>query len=151
MPAFYSEGDSEMAEKTGFMTKFQRESVTPGTYTDIAQVASITPPQMEREVVEVDDLNPADGVKRKLAGLIDAGEVSLTLNFDPADADHQGLESDFHAGVAQNYRIVLPGNYGWTFSGIVTGFAPSEISAGEVMQAEVTIAVTNKPVLGAVV
>lgn len=135
-------------EMTGLKTKFQREGATPGTYEDIAQVAGITPPQPERETVDVEDLDPADGVKKKLAGLIDAGEVSLTLNFDPENTGHTDLEADFYAGVAKNYRIKLPNNFGWTFSGLVTGFAPNEIASGDVIQVEVTIAVSGKPVLG---
>lgn len=135
-----------MAEMTGLKTRFERED--GGTYETIAQVANITPPQPERETVEVEDLDPADGVMKKLAGLIDPGEVSLTLNFDPADNGHKALEDDFYAGVARNYRIVLPNGYGWTFSGIVTAFAPQEISAGDVLQVEVTIAVSGKPTLG---
>jgi len=74
-----------MGEITGLKTKFYREGDTAGTYEEIAQIASITPPQPEREVVEVDELDPPGEVRKKLAGLIDAGEASLTLNFDPAN------------------------------------------------------------------
>lgn len=138
-----------MAEMTGLKTKFLRESeTTPGTYEAIAQVAGITPPQSEREVVEVEDLDPVDGVMKKLAGRLDPGEVSLTLNFDPTNTGHMDLEADFYAGEAHNYRIVLPNNYGWTFSGVVTGWSPSEIAASDVIQVEVTIAVSGKPTLG---
>lgn len=137
-----------MAEITGLKTKFQREGATQGTFEDVAQVAGITPPQPERETVDVEDLDPADGVKKKLAGLIDAGEVSLTLNFDPTNTGHTALEGDFYAGVERKYRIKLPNNYGWTFSGLVTGFAPNDIASGDVVQVEVTIAVSGKPVLG---
>jgi hypothetical protein len=141
-----------MPEATGLHTKFLRETDVPGTFDEIAMVANITPPQLQRDVVEVDNLNPANDVKKKLLGLIDAGEMTVTLNFDPEDAGHQDLESDFHAGLEHNYRIEFPydatqflsGGY-YDIVGVVTGFAPQEISAGDVMQAEVTIAVTAKP------
>jgi hypothetical protein len=142
----------KMAEQTGLHTKFLRETSTPGTYSEVAMVATITPPQLQRDVVEVDSLNPANDIRNKLLGLIDAGEMTVTLNFDPEEQGHEDLESDFHAGLAHNYRIEFPfddtvysaGGY-YDITGIVTGFAPQEISAGDVMQAEVTIAVTAKP------
>ncbi|HYF94420.1 MAG TPA: phage tail tube protein [Symbiobacteriaceae bacterium] len=138
-----------MGEQVGLKTKFQRETAVPGTYEDIAQLAGVTPPQSERDVAEVEDLNPTDGIKKKLPGPIDAGEVALTLNFDAANAGHDTLQDDFYAGTEHNYRIVLPDGYTWTVKGFVSGFAPSEIAAGDVIQAEVTITVTEKPVLAA--
>lgn len=134
-----------MAEATGLGTKFKRETAVPGAYEAIAMIANITPPGAQRDVVEVDDLAPLNDVKKKLLGLIDCGELGLTLNFDPADTGHDDLQDDFDAGIAHKYQIVLVGGGTWSITGIVTGFAPSEISAGDVMQAEVTITVTAKP------
>ncbi len=134
-----------MAEATGLGTKFNRETDVPGTFAAVGMIANITPPGAQRDVVEVDDLNPVNEVKKKLVGLIDSGELSLTLNYDPEDAGHGDLEDDFHAGLAHNYQIELASGGIWGITGIVTGFAPSEISAGDVMQAEVTITVTAKP------
>jgi len=135
-------------EYAGLKSQFQREGATQGQYETVAQVASIQPPQLEREVIEVEDLDPADGVKKKLAGTIDPGEVTVTLNFDPADNGHTALESDFYAGVSRNYRVRLPNGKGWTFPAIVTGWAPQELSEGDVIQVEVTLTVTGKPEFG---
>lgn len=139
-----------MAETLGLKTVFQREGATTGTYETVAQVASIQPPQPSRDVIEVDDLNPTDDIKKKLAGLIDAGEVTLTLNFDPSDTGHTALETDFYSGDTKNYRIKLPNGYGWTFPAFISGWAPQEISAGDVIQVEVTLTVTGKPTFGTV-
>lgn len=141
------------AERTGLGVLFQREkNLVPGKYDIIAQVASITPPQLQRELVDVEELAPTDDFKKKLVGLIDGGDFSVTLNFDPDEQGHKDLEQDLHDGVAHNYRIAFPfddevyisGAY-YTIVGLVTGFAPQEIAAAEVMQAEVTIAVVAKP------
>lgn len=128
-----------MGETTGLKTKFFREGATVGTYEEIAQIASIAPPQPEREVVDVDELDPPGEVKKKIIGLIDAGEASLTLNFDPTNTGHLDLEQDFRDGTAKNYRIKLPNDYGWTFSAFCTAYQPQEISADDVVQAEVTL------------
>ena len=140
-------------ERTGLGTTFLRETAADSSvFTAIAQVATITPPQLTRETVDVEELAPADDFKKKLVGLIDGGEFSVTLNFDPEEQGHKDLEEDFANGVPYNYRIQFPfdeevysdGGY-YDITGIVTGFAPQEITAGDVMQAEVTIAVTAKP------
>lgn len=136
-----------MAETTGLKTKFYRSE--DGTvWEEIAQVANITPPQPEREVAEVDELDPPGGIRKKLAGIIDPGEVSVTLNFDPSNQGHLKLDQDFRDGVARQYRIKLPNDYGWTFTGIVTSYAPQEISSDEVVQVEVTISLTGVYQLG---
>ncbi len=139
-----------MAETTGLKTKFYREGDTQGTFEEIAQVASITPPQAEREVTEVDELDPPGEVRKKLAGLIDPGEVTVTLNFDPDNQGHLDLEQDFRAGTWRQYRIKLPNGYGWTFTGIVTAYSPQEISSGDVVQAEVTITLTGVYTFGTI-
>lgn len=138
-----------MPETLGLKSVFQRESATPGTFETVAQVASIQPPQPEREAVEVDDLDPPDGVKKKLPGVIDVGEVTLTLNFDPEDTGHTALESDFYVGDTKNFRIKLPNGQGWTFPAFIKGWKPQELAEGDVIQVEVTLTVTGKPTFGA--
>ena len=142
-----------MSEQTGLGTKFQRENDSvAGQFDDIAQVAVIGPPGAQRDVVEVEDLAPANDIKQKVVGLIDVGEFTVTLNFDPELQGHKDLESDLHDGLTREYRIVFPfddelysaGGY-YPIDAVVTGFAPQEISAGEVRQAEVTLTVKEKP------
>lgn len=134
-----------MGEAVGLGTQFLREKATPGTYDVIAQIASITPPQLQRDTTEVEDLNPPDEFKKKLVGLIDGGDMSVTLNFDPELQGHKDLEEDFHAGLSHSYQILFKSGGYYTISGVVTQFAAQEITAGDVLQAEVTIAVDSKP------
>ena len=132
-----------MAEFTGRKTKFYREGDTQGTFEEIGSVARITPPQPEREIVEVEELDPPGEVRKKLAGLIDAGEVTVMLNFDPTLESHLALEEDFMSAEPRRYRIKLPTDYGWTFTAICTGYRPQEIVENEVVQVEVTLALTG--------
>lgn len=140
-----------MAEIRGLGTKFLRED-DYGDYDEIAQVASIGPPQLQRDVVEVESLNPTNQIKKKLPGLIDAGDLTVVLNFDPEEETQQLLETDLSVGEERTYRIEYPfdatvysSGSGYDITGVVTGFAMQEISSGDVMQAEVTITVTEKP------
>lgn len=136
-----------MAELTGLKTKFQREAEATGTFEDIAQVASIQPPNLEADEVEIEELD-GDGFMRSLPGLIDPGEVSLTVNFDPENEGHTKFYDDLLAQQLRKYRILFPGDYGWTFTGWVKSYAPTDIEGSAIMQAEVTIRVTGAATLG---
>lgn len=133
-----------MAEATGLKTKFILGA------TEIAQVSGIAPPGPTRETADVEDLDPTDEFKKKLLGLIDGGECSFTLNFDPENSTHQACEAALYSGAEQTCKIKYRSGKGYTFKGYVIGFAPQEITSGDVMQAEITIAVTSKPVYGAI-
>lgn len=133
-----------MAEATGLKTKFILGA------TEIAQVSGIAPPGPTRETADVEELNPTDEFKKKLLGLIDGGECSFTLNFDPENSTHQACEAALYSGAEQTCKIKYRSGKGYTFKGYVIGFAPQEIASGDVMQAEITIAVTSKPVYGAI-
>ncbi len=139
-------------ENTGYKTKFQREKTgTPNTWETIAQVANIQPPSIETDEAEIEELD-GDGFKRSLPGLSDAGEVKLTLNLDPENTEHNQLYQDALDKKVSKYRILFPGDaFGWTFSAWVKGYAPSEVTASDVMQVEATLRVTGKPTLGAIV
>jgi len=126
-------------EFTGKGTTFYREGTTPDTFEEVAQIARVAPPQPERGTIEVEELNPPGGVKKKLADLIDAGEVTLILNFDPTNTGHLDLRDDFKAGTVRNYRIKLPMGYGWTFPAFVSAYQPQEIASSDVVQAEVKL------------
>lgn len=128
-----------MSETLGIKTTFKWGGDT------IAQLASINPPGPERNVIEVDDLNPTDEVKKKLAGLIDAGECTLTLNFDKSATGHAALQTDFWSATTKQSTITFPDNKGTcSFSGFIKSFAPQEIGAEDVFQVQVGIEVTTK-------
>lgn len=136
-------------EAVGLGSKFQIKSGT--TYTDIAMVSSITPPQISVDDVEIEDIDPVDGYKRYLPGLKDGGEVTVTLNFDPADTGQTSLADKLEAQTIEDFRIVYPnGTDAWSFKGYVKGYAPQDLGASDVMQVEVTIKVTGKPTLGTI-
>jgi len=127
-----------MAEATGLGTTFSWNSIP------VANLVSINPPGPTRETVDVEELAPTDDFKRKLVGLIDGGESSLTINFEPTTSQHPLLTA-LYSGETKSCEIKFKNGAKITFDGLITGFAPSEITAGDVMQAEITIAVTSKP------
>lgn len=141
---------ADETEMTGMKTQFLREGATPTTFERVAHVAGITPPQYQRNMVELEDLDPPDEIIQRINGAIDAGEFSLTLNFIPGSTEHAALESDFWSGAKKNYQIKLPSGWGWTIPAVVSGWAPQDIGAEDVVQVQVTLTVKAKPTTGAI-
>lgn len=127
-----------MAEITGLRAKFYRET-SQGVFEEITQVANITPPQPEREVVDVEELAPEGDVLKKLPGAIDAGQVTVTLNFDSKNNKHILLHQDFRQGSINRYRIKFQDGFGWTFSAFCSAFQMQDIESGSVIQVQVTL------------
>ncbi len=109
-----------------FGTKFQRETVTPGTYADIAQVVNISGPSLSRDTVDATNHASTSRWKEFIGGLRDAGEVTVELQFDPDSTGHADLRSDLAVDAVHNYRIIFtdPTPTQWTFAALVTRFEP---------------------------
>lgn len=133
-----------MAGFNAYGTVFSRESITPGTYTAVANVNDITPPGIEREALDVTAHDSPDGYMEYIGGLINGGEVSITLHYDPAK--HDTLLADLESVDPVNYEITWPVAVGgsWQFAAIMTGFAPAA-PVDDKLTAELTFQVSGKP------
>lgn len=118
----------------------------PTTFTDVAEVVSITPPGMTRDAVDATHLKSAGAWRQFIAGLKDAGEASLTLNWVAAANDT--LLTAFNAETG-NYQITFPNGVMMRFAGFFTAYTPPELTADGKMEASVTVKVTGAPTLHA--
>lgn len=75
----------------------------------------------------------------RLVTILDAGDMSMELAFDPADTGHQWL-SVTGRGDYYDYRVTWPDTGGttWAFKGQVTNFSPKAPVDG-LLSADVTI------------
>lgn len=127
----------------GYNAKFGIKSGS--TYTYVAEVTNITPPGWTRDTVEVTHLTSDDKFKEFIAGLNDAGEASITLNYLPSVSD--ALVTAFTAG-AGDFRVLSPsGTVGMDFKGIVTAYSPGDFVADDKMSATFTVKATGKVTL----
>lgn len=87
----------------------------------VAEINSIGGIALTRDAVDVTDLASADAYREWIAGLKDAGELSLGMNFVRDAID--GLLVDFDSGVIRECQVVFPdtGNTTFTFDGFVKG------------------------------
>lgn len=132
-----------MAGIAAFGTQLQKGS------TPIAEVTNITGPGLSVDTIDVTSHDSADGYEELVAGIIRSGEVTLDLNFMPANATHKALVTDLASRQANTYSLVFPdtAQTTWSFSALVTGFSPGAPYDGK-LSASVTLKLTGKPTLG---
>jgi hypothetical protein len=88
---------------------YRGDSETPENFVQVTEVTAFTPPQEKADEVEVTHFESPNRRKEYIAGLIDAGEASCTINYNPAVYEiHDTLVKDFEAGDKHNYRFTLP-------------------------------------------
>jgi len=143
-----------MSEYAGIGTLFQRgDGASPEAFTTIAQVADISGPKLSASTYDTTTHdNTLSGYKDFIAGLKEAGEITLHLFVDATQATHKnasgGLISDFNGGAAHNYRIV-PAGYSpalyWLFSALVTGLGEFKYPVDGVQDGMVTFKIKGKP------
>lgn len=96
----------------GYGTTFSR-STDNVTFTQVAGLVDIEPPEVTRDVQEttlMDNSDGANGTKTFQGGMRDTGEISLTLHWNPDDAGQQALKADLETDSARYYRITYPDN-----------------------------------------
>jgi predicted secreted protein len=129
---------------------------TEGTLTQLALVVDCTFPQDNADEVDVTHLQSPGKRKEFIAGLIDAGSVTLSLNYDPGSATDLLLTAAKEAGTTRSVRFVVPSEAGdgsadWNFttSGFVKQYAPDKMAAGEKITATAVIRITGAQEQGA--
>ncbi len=135
-----------MAGINAFGTTWGIEFVA-ATFTDVAEVTSIDVLDIDVETIDVSSHDSANGWREFVAGLKDAGELSMEVNYDPAL--HGTIFAEL-GEAAKGHRITLPGTGGATveFQALVTGFsaqAPFDDKLAASITLKVTGAVTITP------
>lgn len=123
---------------------------TEANLTLLAEVVDTTFPQNETEEVEATHLASPGKRREFISGLIDGGEMALTLNYVPGSATDLLLTAALEAGTTRKVRIVVPSEAGdgtadWNFvtSGFVKRYAPDTMSAGAKVAAIAVIRITG--------
>ena len=111
------------------------------TYTEIDQVASVTPPGVTVGVTETKWLKKADRTVGKKPAWTTPGDVSATLYYDKARmGDLYPL-----VGIERAFKVVLADNSTIEFDGIINSFGQPELNGDDETMIEMSIAVSGKP------
>jgi len=120
-------------------------------FTTIAEVNDLGGPALALEAVDVTNHSSLEGWKEFIGGLLDAGEVSFSINYQPTHATHNnttGLIRDMRTRTKRNFQLVFTdsGNTTWSFTALITGFEPTEPTDAQ-LTADCTLQVTGKPTI----
>jgi predicted secreted protein len=128
-------------------------SVSPDTWTTVAEVGNITPPSYARDAQDATHTESTEGWREFIPGLKDGGEISCELNLVPDSNTMDMILEQFDSDVLTQVRILFadgvqtgnpPPCSKFTCSGVVTGFKP-EAPMDDKMKATLTFKVSGKP------
>lgn len=131
-------------------TRLQRK--VSGVYETIAQVKSIEGPGIQGDVLDTTNMDTAGNWREKLAGLKDAGSMTFRVNFIPSNPTHNastGFMADLVNGTQRDHQIIFPDipSTTWLFPNSQILSAPITVPVDNVLEANVTILITEPPVL----
>lgn len=126
---------------------------TVGTYVTIAERVTIGGPNMS--VGEAVTTSLDDAIVKTRGTILDVGELSLTIWYDPTDATHMALTTSFldptHPidgwKLIFNNNAVIASRSSYVLEGWIKSFAPGGMDTDGNLSADVTIRMTKLPVL----
>lgn len=131
-------------DATGSVLSRSDMASTP-TFTDIANIsAGPDGPGLSRTSQDHSAHDSPNNTKEYAPGMVDPGEVSLTLNWSSIETTHQTLRDDIFDQTVRDYKIEEPDGASVAFSGFVTGFSWTR-PVDDKLTADVTMQVTGKP------
>ncbi len=126
-------------------------AASPEVFTAIAELFNLSGPSLGLDTVETTHTQSTSAYRERIAGLLDAGEVSAEVNFLPADAtqtEAAGILLDMKNRTLRNWEIIWTdaGPTTWTIAAFVTSFEPSA-PIEDRMTASITLTLSGKPTL----
>lgn len=116
----------------------------PETFTAITEVTGFEPPDEKADTHDVSHFESPARTKEKIGGMIDAGECSFTINYNPAVyPSHQQIVEDKASGVVSNWKFSFPDEMETdVFPAFVSGFKP-KLGPNDPLTADVTLTVAG--------
>lgn len=113
------------------------------SFTAIAQVTKVHAPRKKMGQVETTDLGSTS--RTFLATILDSGEVSFSINYDPDDSTHAQLNTSCDAGTMEAWKVKMPATPAsiFAFSGFITEFSPGDMTVDGLQTADLTIKVSG--------
>jgi len=134
----------------GVGTEFQLgDGGSPESFTKVAEVLSISGPELSGELIDVSSLDTTGGYKEFISGMRDGGSVSIEFNWVSSNANQQSLRdriSDINNANSFNYRIVWSNSPATQvdFVGVVESFSMNT-EANSAITGSISIKVSGQP------
>ena len=96
------------------------------------------------ELVDISSHDSANSVKEYKAGMIDGGELNLTLRFIPGDTTGQKyMYTDWKAGTEREVVVTYPDATTFTFDAIITSIGDIPLGTGAATDISVAMKITS--------
>lgn len=134
--------------RIGYGTLFASgNGASPEVFTTLGEVTNITPPGWSRDTVDATNEQSPGAHREFIAGLADAGEVAIDINYVPGGAAAASIEAEkalTGPSAAITRRITFPDGSYLTFVGILSGAEP-DAPIDDKMSASLTFKVSGVP------
>lgn len=117
---------------------------SPGTWTEVAEITSITPPSVTRDIIDATHSGSPDRWREHIPGLKDGGEVTVEGNFVPGGTENDLLITIQGEDDPRAFRIEFPDATVWQFVAYCTAYVPS-VPFDDKMTFSATFKVSGKP------
>ena len=136
-----------MAGVDAFGTSLARDNGS--TFDAIASITSVSGPGISRDTVDVTAHDSADRYREFIGGLVDGGEVSADINWDPKGVLGAGnattiLMGDLEDPNPVSYEIAFPDGSKFAAALLITGFEP-DAPHDDKLTASLSFKVSGKP------
>jgi hypothetical protein len=118
----------------------------------VGQIMDVGPPSPTRDIIDVTSSSSPDMARQFIAGLIDYGEASFEMNWEPGSAADTLLRGISLERLPRTYQMrwtQMTPDVTITFAGYLTAYERSS-PMDDKMTATVTIKVTGAPTQGTV-
>jgi len=114
------------------------------TFTNMVELKTVEPPDEQADDIEVTHFGSPNRTKEYIRGLIDAGEATFGINYQPvAHTEQAALVALKNSGEKRNIRIVLAGGIETIdFPGYVKGFKRN-LGPNDAITADITLKVAG--------
>ena len=133
-----------MAGKHGIGARFWLHNGT--ALQEAADIKSVTPPSPSVETIDVTTHGSAGAIREFIAGLIDAGEGTITVNWMAGGSTDVLFSAALASRQLKAAKINVPASTGtrdFNFNCIVTGWEKSDVVTDDAMTGTLTIKVSG--------
>jgi hypothetical protein len=137
-------GRETMSRTKGTKTKLEYgdavDVATSASWTAIAKITDITPPEIKAEDIDVSNMDSADLFSEFEPGWAEGGEVECTIQFDKTqDAAVYGLFRQ-----PKGWRMTFADTSMWQFNGYINSFG-NEVERKGIVTTKIKLKISGKP------
>ena len=127
----------------GVVLSMSQEAGSPQNFITLGNVTDMAGPGRDRNIIMTSNLSSVAATK--MAGLIDEGDFTFTINLDPSTSSHQQIVQAFEDGLQREFKYVLTdsGAAEVHFNGIVKSM-PFNLPFDDKVTSAIGVAVTGK-------